>query len=70
MTAETTYYEMLMKRAIYSRNSKSRDLVMETYGAAKAAYDLKAITWPQFSELNRILIVEGINNLKESGLYR
>lgn len=69
MTADMTYYDMLMKRAIYSRNSKSRDLVMETYGAAKAAYDLKAITWPQFSELNRVLIVEGINNLKESGLY-
>ena len=37
-------YEELIRRANYALRSQSRNLVYETYGAAKMAHTLKAIT--------------------------
>ena len=64
-----TVFEELERNANFARKGYSRDLVYETYGMAKMAYKLGAITWDQFKVLNTILIVEGINNLRVSKLY-
>ena len=45
------------KYALHSRN-----LVYETYGAAKMAWKLGAITKPQFCLLNDLLVVHGLND--------
>ena len=50
------------KRAQYALNSHSRDLVYETYGAAKMARQLQAITALQFDRLNEMLVVKGLND--------
>ena len=52
----------LERDAKYALNSHSRDLVYETYGAAKMAYKLGAITKDQFYWLNDTLVVNGLNN--------
>lgn len=57
-------YNELIKRANYALASKSRDLVYETYGAAKMARKLEAITNEQFFELNEMLVCNGLNNPK------
>lgn len=57
-------YNELIKRANYALASKSRDLVYETYGAAKMALKLKAITYEQFFELNEMLVCNWLNNPK------
>lgn len=57
-------YNELIKRANYALASKSRDLVYETYGAAKMALKLEAITKEQFFELNEMLVHNGLNNPK------
>ena len=52
MTDAGIVFYQLEKRAQYALNSHSRDLVYETYGAAKMARQLQAITARQFDRLN------------------
>lgn len=59
-----TVYERLLKDARYALNSLSRDLVYETYGAAKMARNLEAITHDEFMTLNDLLIRDGLNNYR------
>lgn len=59
---EMSVFETLQKEARYALDSKSRDLVFETYGKAKMALSLGAITYEEFMELNTMLIRSGINN--------
>lgn len=54
--------EKLHREARYALNSHSLNLTYQTYGKAEMAYKLKAITWDEFSELNTILVRNGINN--------
>lgn len=54
--------EKLHREARYALNSPSLNLTYQTYGKAEMAYKLKAITWDEFSELNTILVRNGINN--------
>lgn len=55
-------YETLLKDARYAIASKSRELVYETYGAAKMAWCLDRITKDQFYTFNDMLIVKTLNN--------
>lgn len=55
-------YNTLLKATKYALTSHSKDLVFETYGMAKMAFKLGAITKEQFFELNDMLIRNGINN--------
>lgn len=55
-------FDYLMGRAEYAIKSKSLALTHETYGQAKMARKLLAITKEQFWELNKILVRNGINN--------
>ena len=57
-------FNKLIEKAKYSIESHSRDLVYETYGMAKMAYGLKAISFSEYMTLNKMLIVDGINNPK------
>ena len=59
-----TTYEYLIAKATYALASKSRDLVYETYGMAKMASALCAISDEQFLELNEMLVKKGLNNPK------
>lgn len=52
----------LYNAADYALRSQSRNLVYQAYGQAQMAYRLHVITFSDFSELNRILVVNGINN--------
>ena len=54
--------DTLKKEATYALNSKSRDLVFEVYGKAKMALELKTITFDEFTVINDMLIVNGVNN--------
>lgn len=62
MGADYNIYEALINRARYALNSRSLNLVYETYGAAKMAGDMGAISKEQMAELNRMLVREGMNN--------
>ena len=62
MTDAGIVFYQLEKRAQYVLNSHSRDLVYETYGAAKMALQLQAITALQFDRLNEMLVVKGLND--------
>ena len=55
-------YEKLAKDIEYAKRSKSRELLYETYGALKMAYNLGEISYPEFAELNIKAVREGINN--------
>lgn len=55
-------FEQLKTEARYALMSFSRDLVYETYGKAKMAHQLQALTWDQFMVLNTALIYHGLNN--------
>ena len=55
-------FARLEREAKYALNSHSRNLVYETYGAAKMAWELGAITKPQFYLLNDLLVVHGLND--------
>lgn len=55
-------FDNLKKESTYALQSKSRDLVYETYGSAKMACALGVISKDQFMEINYMLIKEGINN--------
>jgi len=57
-----TIFYQLEKDAQYALNSHSRDLVYQTYGAAKMARQLDAITALQFDRLNKMLVVKGLND--------
>ena len=59
---QNTLFARLEREAKYALNSHSRDLVCETYGAAKMARELDAITKPQFDLLNDMLVVHGLND--------
>jgi len=64
-----TIFETLKKEATYALASLSRDLVFETYGKAKMAVNLEAITMDQFKELNKMLITDGVNNYRNIKLH-
>lgn len=55
-------FARLEQNAKYALTSHSRNLVYETYGAAKMAWELGAITKPQFYLLNDMLVVHGLND--------
>ena len=55
-------FHRLEHKAQYALRSHSRDLVYETFGAAKMAYQLEAITKEQFFWLNDMLVVHGLND--------
>lgn len=54
--------EQLNRRTDYAKKSRSRDLMYETYGMAKMAYELGVIDYKDFLDFNRRLVREGINN--------
>ena len=59
---QNTLFARLEREAKYALNSHSRNLVYQTYGAAKMAFELDAITKPQFYLLNDMLLVHGLND--------
>lgn len=62
MNEKEWLYQELKRRSNYAINSKSRNLVYETFGAAKMAFCLEAITREQFFSLNDLLIKDTLNN--------
>ena len=56
-----TLYEKLLKEAHYALDSNSKNLIYETYGKVKMAFELDALTREQFFELNDMLIRNGLN---------
>lgn len=59
---QNVLFARLEREAKYALNSHSRNLVYQTYGAAKIAFELDAITKPQFYLLNEMLVVHGLND--------
>lgn len=59
---QNVLFYRLEREAKYALNSHSRNLVYQTYGAAKMARELDAITKPQFDLLNEMLVVHGLND--------
>lgn len=59
---QNTLFSRLEREAKYALNSHSLNLVYQTYGAAKMARELDAITKPQFARLNEMLVVRGLND--------
>lgn len=59
---EQSMMEQLKHAAEYAINSKSRELVYETYGAAKMAWACEAISKEEFYQLNDLLVVKTLNN--------
>ena len=59
---QNVLFARLEREAKYALNSHSRNLVYQTYGAAKMARELGAITKPQFYLLNDLLVVHGLND--------
>lgn len=59
---QNTLFARLEREAKYALNSHSRNLVYQTFGAAKMAFELDAITKPQFYLLNDMLVVHGLND--------
>lgn len=55
-------FKDLVKNARYAIGSKSDNLVYETYGAAKMARKLDAISKAEFMELNTMLVKDYLNN--------
>lgn len=62
---DETCAEHLVKASQNALASLSRDLVYETYGAAIMAYELGAISWSEFSKINKMLVRDGLNNYRE-----
>lgn len=50
-------YDLILAHAIYARNSHSVTLLYETYGEAKMAWRLGAISKDDFYKLNNEIIV-------------
>ena len=59
---QNVLFARLEREAKYALNSHSRNLVYQTYGAAKMARELDAITKPQFDLLNDMLVKHGLND--------
>lgn len=59
---ENKLYEKLIKEAKYSVGSHSRNLVYQTYGKVEMARELEAITFAEFDQLNKMLVVHGLND--------
>lgn len=59
---QNTIFARLERDAKYALNSHSRNLVYQTYGASQMAWELGAITKPQFYLLNDMLVVHGLND--------
>ena len=59
---QNVLFYRLEREAKYALNSHSRNLVYQTFGAAKMAFELGAITKPQFYLLNDMLVVHGLND--------
>lgn len=55
-------FDKLRKEAQYAKDSYSVELVYQTYGKALMAFDLCAIDYTDFTELNEMLVVNGLNN--------
>lgn len=60
--AVNNIYDELRKEAAYALQSHSRDLVYQTYGKASMARNLNAISKDEFSQLNTMLVRNGLNN--------
>ena len=54
--------EQLRRRTEYAKKSRSRDLMYETYGMVKMAYELRVIDYKDLLDFNRRLVREGIND--------
>lgn len=54
--------EQLRRRTDYAKKSRSRDLMYETYGMVKMAYELRVIDYKDLLDFNRRLVREGIND--------
>lgn len=61
-TDRNAIFSRLEREAKYALNSHSRNLVYQTFGEAKMAFELGAITKPQFYLLNDMLVVRGLND--------
>ena len=53
---ENTILEQLRREALYAQRSFSTELLYETYGEAKMARQLGAITQPEFMEINHMTV--------------
>lgn len=51
-----TVMEQLEREAGYAQRSRSRDLLIETYGKAKMARQLEAITHQEFMKINHMTV--------------
>lgn len=51
-----TVMDQLEREAGYAQRSRSRDLLIETYGKAKMAFQLKAITNQEFMKINHMTV--------------
>lgn len=49
-----TVMEQLLREAEYGQGVLSRDLLVETYGKAKMAFQLEAITHDEFMKINHM----------------
>lgn len=49
-----TIMEQLLRESEYGQRSLSRDLLVETYGKAKMAFQLEAITYDEFIRINQM----------------
>lgn len=54
--------EQLRRRTDYAKKSRSRNLMYETYGMVKMAYELTVIDYKELLDFNRRLVREGIND--------
>lgn len=53
---EETITEQLIREAEYAQRSHSRELLIETYGKAKMARQLKAICFADFMKINHLTV--------------
>ena len=51
-----TVMEQLVREADYAQRSLSRDLLIETYGKAKMAFQLEVITSQEFMKINHMTV--------------
>ena len=59
---QNVLFYRLEREAKYALNSHIRALVYQTFGAAKMAFELEAITKAQFYRSNDMLVVHGLND--------
>ena len=53
---DETIMEQLVREAQYAQRSLSRELLMETYGRAEMARQLKAISFIEFMKINNLTV--------------